>query len=70
MRSIHDFTVFDRWGGMVYSRQNLAPDDESAGWDGRLNGQLLDPAVFIYVATVEFLDGRVRMFRGNVVLMR
>jgi hypothetical protein len=55
---------------MVYSRQNLAPDDESAGWDGRLNGQLLDPAVFIYVATVEFLDGRVRMFRGNVVLMR
>lgn len=70
IRQIQDFTIFDRWGEVVHSRQNIAPGDESAGWDGKLNGRFLNPAVFIYSTTVEFLDGRVRTFKGELLLMR
>jgi hypothetical protein len=67
---VRSFRVFNRWGNLVYGRDNLAPGEPDWGWDGRLNGRLLDPAVFIYAAEVEFLDGGREEYRGEVVLIR
>ncbi len=67
---IQDFTIFDRWGETVFQHTNFLPNDPAAGWDGRLNGQTMNPAVFAFSATVEFVDGRVEVFKGDVVLVR
>lgn len=67
---IQDFSVFDRWGESVFTNTNFLPNDPANGWDGRLKGQPMNPAVFVYTATVLFTDGRVEVFKGDVVLTR
>jgi PKD-like domain/CHU_C Type IX secretion signal domain len=67
---ILSFQVFNRWGKMVYERQNYAPDDESATWDGMISGELAQPAVFAWRAQVLFKDGREEVFSGDVTVFR
>ncbi|MEM9930150.1 MAG: gliding motility-associated C-terminal domain-containing protein, partial [Bacteroidota bacterium] len=78
---ISDFFIYDRWGEAVYTgpqtsamgatgQQGFLPNDPAFGWDGRLNGQLLNPQVLVYTATVHFSDGEVIVYKGDFVLMR
>ena len=70
VRMINRLQIFNRWGALIYSRDSFEPNDATTGWDGTYNGQLLNPAVFVYVAEVEFVDGSVKMFTGDVALVR
>ncbi len=38
-----DLYVFDRWGNQLF-----VTDQIEQGWDGRINGTMLDPAVFVW----------------------
>ncbi len=67
---IHSFTVFSRWGEMVYLHLNLPPGDPAIGWDGTHGGEPLNPAVFVWYAIVEFTDGETEVFKGDVTLVR
>jgi hypothetical protein len=40
------------------------------GWDGTLRGRSLNPGVFVWVAEIEFVDGEVEVFRGDVLILR
>jgi gliding motility-associated-like protein len=66
------FRVYDRWGSLLYSRDNFDPADDniSTGWDGTYQGKYVNPGVYIYVAEVTFLDGRVLVYRGDVTVLR
>lgn len=68
--NIPSFQIFDRWGEVVYELYNFSPNDPSVGWDGIYRGELMNPAVFIFVAEVEFVDGRTEVFRGDFTLLR
>lgn len=67
---IPDFRIFDRWGNLVFARQNFQPNIEIDGWDGRLREKVLAPAVFVWLARLELLDGRQVDLKGNVTLVR
>ena len=67
---IRRFQVFDRWGGQLFEASNFPPNDPNLGWDGTYQGRELDPAVFVWFAEIEFLDGQVELFKGDVVLLR
>jgi hypothetical protein len=54
----------------VYERRDFAPGDTNIGWDGTFKGQKLNPAVFVWQAVVEFVDGREVFFKGDVMLQR
>ncbi|MCB0589558.1 MAG: gliding motility-associated C-terminal domain-containing protein, partial [Phaeodactylibacter sp.] len=62
--------VFGRWGELIYDEQNLAPNQPGRGWDGTFRGRKLNPGVFVYVAEVEFINGQVAVFKGEVNLVR
>lgn len=66
-KSIRDINIeiFNRWGEMVYSSQNLF-----AGWDGTYKKTALPPAVYVYVVKAVFLDGTMRDYKGSVTLIR
>ena len=68
--SIRAFKVFNRWGEELIQLDNFQPNDPDYGWDGTHRGQLMNAAVFVYIAEVEFIDGEIRLFKGDVVLMR
>jgi gliding motility-associated-like protein len=70
VKQVKQFQIFDRWGDQVFQRENFQPNDPTLGWDGRYRGQEMNPAVFVYYAIVEFIDGQEVLFKGDVTLMR
>ena len=70
IEQVDEFMIFDRWGEMLFEASNFQPNDARFGWDGRLDGKTMKPAVFVYLAKVRYLDGRVEMFKGDFVLVK
>jgi gliding motility-associated-like protein len=67
---VNSFLVFNRWGETVFQYYNFQPNDPAYGWDGSFRGQPMNPAVFVWYAEIEMLDGRVELFKGDVTLVR
>jgi gliding motility-associated-like protein len=67
---VRAFRIFDRWGNLVFIEENFDPNAPQFGWDGRLDGQPMDPAVFVWKAELEYHNGKVREFYGDLTLMR
>jgi gliding motility-associated-like protein len=70
VRQIRSLQIFDRWGNLVYRTGAFLPNDLSVGWDGSLDGQLLNPAVFVFYAEIEYIDGWIEKKQGDVALVR
>ncbi|MBP7272588.1 MAG: gliding motility-associated C-terminal domain-containing protein [Saprospiraceae bacterium] len=68
--SVRAFRIFNRWGEMMFVSNNTLPNNQSQGWDGNFRGERLNPAVFVYYAEIEFLDGSVKIFEGDITLLR
>ncbi|MCI5083630.1 MAG: gliding motility-associated C-terminal domain-containing protein, partial [Saprospiraceae bacterium] len=68
--NIRTLNIFDRWGNLMFAGEGLAPNNELEGWDGNFKGQPQNTGVYIFMAEVEFLDGTVKLFKGDVLLMR
>ena len=70
VRMIRRLQIFDRWGNQVFQKYNFDAGVHSFGWDGTFRGQELNPAVFVWQAEVEFVDGEVEFFSGDVTMVR
>ncbi len=68
--SINSFQIFDRWGESVFLLNNIPPNDPTFGWDGSYNGEVMNPAVFVFVVEIEFTDGVTETIRGDFSLIR
>ncbi len=70
VENINFMRIFDRWGEQVYEGLDLPVGDfTNAGWDGRFNGKVMNPGVFIYLIEVEFTDGVTLLYRGDLTLL-
>jgi gliding motility-associated-like protein len=67
---VNSFLLFDRWGEVIYEFYNFPPNDVSIGWDGKYRGERLNTGVYVWFAEVEFVDGKVELYKGDVVLMK
>ena len=70
VKEITSFTIFDRWGNMVFLAEHIIPTGPTVSWDGKLKGDLLNPAVFTYKMIAEFEDGQREVRYGDVTLIR
>jgi hypothetical protein len=57
-------------GELVFENRGFMTNDSSSGWDGTSRGSLLMPAVFVFIAEVEYEPGRVVRIQGDVTLVR
>ncbi len=62
--------VFDRWGETVFTTEDLPLNFDSMGWDGTFKGKNMDSGVFIFVAEIEFADGYVEKYSGDVTILK
>ncbi len=69
-RAIKTLKVFDRWGELVFNGSEIALNDEPSGWDGSFKDKQMNPAVYAYFAEIEFIDGVVVLFEGDLTLVR
>ena len=72
VREIKSVKIYDRWGELVYQEEDIFPNCNAGGaklWDGRFNGKLMNPAVFVYLIEVEFEDDVELLYRGDITLL-
>ena len=67
---VNAMKVFSRWGESVFQYFDFPTNDATFSWDGKHKGQQLQPGIFTWFAEVEFVDGEVKLFKGDVVLVR
>jgi gliding motility-associated-like protein len=64
---VRRFSIYDRWGELVYDAQQVPI---STSWDGTFNGRPMNTGVFVYLMEIEFVDGFRSIYSGDVNLIR
>jgi gliding motility-associated-like protein len=67
---IHSLTIFNRWGQAVFQKRDFAPNDPSAGWDGKINGKPADLDVYVYIVEIICENSSIIPYKGNVALIK
>ena len=62
--------IFNRWGELVFEKNNFLPNDPSAGWDGTFKGQKLISDVYVYTAEIVCDNNTPLILNGNIALLR
>lgn len=70
VKAIKSFKIFNRWGQLVFERVNCNADDASCAWDGKFNGQPLNPDVYVYMAEMICDNNEPMLMKGNITLLR
>ncbi|MEM6397669.1 MAG: T9SS type B sorting domain-containing protein [Bacteroidota bacterium] len=64
------FRIFDRWGSLVHEQLDIPANDPTYGWDGTLDGRIMNAAVFVWQVELQLADGTREWVYGDVVLVR
>ncbi len=70
VQQVNSFRVYDRWGELVWEASDFQTDDSNYGWNGSFRDKRMNPGVFVYYAEVEFIDGQVITYKGDVTLVK
>lgn len=62
--------IADRWGGILFDRENLTPGNVAQGWDGSWRGKTASIGVYSFWAELEQFDGTRFQKSGTVSLIR
>lgn len=57
--------IFSRWGQLLFESNDI-----SIGWNGYHNGKICAQGVYIWKATCRFGTGQVKVYTGDVTLLR
>ncbi|MGK0313936.1 MAG: gliding motility-associated-like protein [Saprospiraceae bacterium] len=70
VEQILDMKIFDRWGELIWEKQNFDPRVPSEGWDGKFNDSAVVPGVFVFTVEVLFndLNSTTETFSGDVTV--
>jgi hypothetical protein len=64
------FSIYDRWGGLVFQTDVALTGNNFKGWDGRVGAREAGQGVYVYYLEAVFLDGTRQRYSGDVVLVR
>lgn len=68
--TVKSFRVFNRWGNVVFEKQNFSPNEPRFGWDGKVRGVPATPDVYVYTAEVTCDNGVVYTYKGNTTILK
>ena len=67
---IKSMMIFDRWGELIFYKENMPEGSESEGWDGTMAGKELNEGVYAFVTELTFNNGVTTVFKGNITLIK
>ena len=68
---IEIFSIYDRWGNLVFQNENFLSNDPSEGWTGMINSTPAEQGVYVYrILYHEEETNRDEQLVGNVTLIR
>lgn len=68
--SVKHLRIFNRWGEIVFEKNNFLPNDAGTGWDGTYKGKALTSDVFVYTAEIICENSSIIVLKGNLSLLR
>ena len=68
--TISEFSVYDRWGGLVTRLSDVDLATEPVFWDGRFNNQDALSGVYTFVLSGQFANGKEFFEHGTITLYR
>jgi gliding motility-associated-like protein len=64
------YSIYDRWGNLMFTGKDLSPDQPQTFWDGKFKGQPVVPGVYIFYIELLFKDGSTEKRGGDVTVLR
>ena len=61
--------IYDRYGNLMYNGSNIPHNQYDQGWDGKFNGQKVNPGVYTWYARVRFIDGVSQEYGGDITVV-
>lgn len=65
---IRQMKIFDRWGEIVFEKQDIYTNNLREGWDGSIRDKKALPGVYVFLAEIELAPGRTEWLRGDITL--
>lgn len=69
VKEIKVLEVYNRWGDKVFTQMNFPAGDIQYGWDGKFKGHYVEQGIYMYRAVVLFIDGKKRIFTGDLTIL-
>lgn len=64
------FSIYSRWGELLYDAHNIPLNDPAYGWNGTYKAEPMKPDVFVYTLQAQCEDGTPVQVKGDVSLVR
>ncbi len=63
------YTIYDRWGNLIFVGKDLSPSQPQTFWDGKFKGQFVVPGVYVYSLELLYKDGSREALAGDVTVI-
>lgn len=70
IEKIKSLKIFNRWGQLIYSRENFFANDQSAGWNGKHSGKDVSTDVYVYMIDLVCENGNIITLKGDIALVK
>ncbi len=67
---VMEFSVYDRWGNLVFERFNFLSTDEDVGWEGKVKDNQVETGIYVYFAIIKTSNEELVQLNGNVHLIK
>ncbi|MBB4078434.1 gliding motility-associated-like protein [Lewinella aquimaris] len=64
------FSVYNRWGGLIFDAVDIPPNEPRAGWDGQVDGQPAPIGSYLWVMEATFRNGSHSVEAGGLLVIR
>ncbi len=70
IKVVKSFRIYNRWGQLVFERDDIQLNDEHSGWDGTFNGAKPVPDTYIYALDAVCDNGSLINWKGDITLIK
>lgn len=67
---IKSFRIYNRWGELLFEKENIQINDISSAWDGTYNGMAPRPDVYVYAIDAICETGEPMFVKGSITVVR
>jgi gliding motility-associated-like protein len=68
--NIQSMRIFNRWGELVFQKNNFLPNDVNSAWNGVYKGKIANTDVYTYIIEIICNNSNILTYKGNITLIR